>query len=677
MRKVGDFICADFFQNSGGLNTADSPFVVDDGQATGGKNYDYALTGGFRKSKGKTKTNTSADSQLKSYGFALFKPGASTTKTLIRAAGRQLQKSNSTFDTFTALTTDVASPVTNLLANGTTVPVVFSQFNTTSSDTLWAAGGGMDTLYGIYDPTSANKVTANGSTTPTGSFTLTTSADASAPDFVATGYYRYAVAYHKLSSGAVSNAALFKEVHLTTITDKITIDISGLTGLDQTLYDKVYIYRSAVSATALGDVAFTTGDTVAKLASNLTTYADTGGYLTTADNIPGSGNSVDNSKLPSGTYQTLAVYKRRLVTATGSTVYLSDLNKPESWPAANPITVPSGGPITALAVLSYASPTSPSIDEILCIFKEQELWVLTGSSSSDFALKFIDNVGCPNQPLICTFNGTLAWIDYRGPYIWDGSGKPIYVGRTIADYFKEDGNVDLTKLNLGWGTYSKSRDQVIWVISSVAEGEQLFSIKMDTRLTQENIQESLGGKQVDAVLIIDMPQAALYAGSTLRPVTTEIIFTGDASGYVYKMFDSLNDNGAAVNFQYESKYFDLGMPGVAKRIHKVIVWCADTSDSNLTLDFWTKYNNGEDERSTLTQPISRQVTQAYYDLAYYDAAYYDLAPLTLNPLVFNISSATNSGEGDCLKLRFTQADSNAPLTIAGFSVLFTEAGLRK
>jgi hypothetical protein len=670
MRKSGDFLLADFFDNTGGINYSDSPMRVNDSEATGGRNFEYALLGGFKKKKGAGAINSVADSALKTLGMGLHVT-AGDTRTVIRYADRKIQNVDTATPTFTNLTEDTATAGTDILAASSTIPIVKAQFNTASLDVLWAAGGGMSKPYGVY---STTKVTKNGVPKPTGSFTATRVA-AGGGVFASTGTYFYTVVYRKASTQALSNAALDVSATVTVATDKVTIDLTSLSNLDTTKYDKIYLYRSAVA----GSSAFTTGDLVAQINSSTTTYDDTGTSIAAAQNVPRDNNTVlDNGELPSGTYKTLTVWKRRLVTASGSTLYLSDTIKPESWPGTNTITLPSGGPITGLAVLSFTTPTSTSIEEILCVFKERELWVVSGSSYTDWSLKFIDSVGTVAQSLIVAANGFLFWIDQRGVYMWEGSGKPIYCSRKIAPLFEPNGDIDKSNLAKGWGVYNRVNSQIVWVLSSLIYGTNLFSLKMDMRLTMPAVTTSAGMRTIDAVFIPDVLPVAMYGGDAFVPSSDEVFIAGDGTGKVYYLFNSNSDAGSGIDFQYETKYFDLGSPGVAKRFHKLIVWVSDSSDANLSIEFWTKYSSGVDEATTLTQPISRRVTDADWDSGYWDSAYWDNGASTYTqPLVFNLYSSTNATEGDCIKFRFRQADANAPVTVVGYTIVYSEIALRK
>jgi hypothetical protein len=687
-RPQGDLIQADFFENSAGLNITDSPFRVQDGQATSGYNYDYFATGGIQKSYGHGLVSTTPSSLKRTLGYALHTTSLNV-KTLVRAADSNLESMSLTAGVGTVLTSDDATPVSDYFSG--TQPVVFSQFNTTTVNTLWAAGGNLASgqLLGY----NGTKLTLNGSSSPTGSISGTPSgADGSLP----AGTYYYAVALRKASTQAISNAAL--DVSVTVgATNHVTISLSSLTSLDTTKYDRIYIYRSAIS----GVSGFTIGDLAGTVASNATSFTDTGAVQGTAQAVPRSGSaSLDNSVLPAGNYKTITTWKRRLVTAQASTVYISDLNKPESWPAANPITIPSGGDIRALGIISFSTPTTTSNDEFLVIFKERECWVITGSAVGDFALKFIDYVGCVSQSLLVLANGFLGWIDYRGVYLWDGSYKPIYVSRPIEADFKPTGDIDLSNLTLGWGTFYKKQNEIIWVISSSMWGVQKLALKLDVRLTYPQISEALAGRIMEGVFIKDKLSSPLYAGFAALPNSQEALYAGDDLGNTYSLYSNINANitnsptywdqatfdssvwdyqyaiESAIPFKYRTKTLDFGSIGTTKRFHKIIAWCKDSSTANLSVNYWLGYKLDTDKMATQSQPIALFTTNAYWDQSYWDQAQWDLALANYNPVVFNLTNSTIGVEGNALTLEFSQNDLNSPVIIAGFSVIYSLSGLR-
>lgn len=674
--KNGQLLQIDFPDNTGGTNLADSVFKISQTQAAGGYNFDYILTGGIQKRLGPVKINSSADTQLRSLGLGLYAPGSGSTKTPLRGAGTKLQAVDTSALTFAALTQDNLAASSTPFTAGSTQTVNFNQFNSGTSDILWAVGGGATLPIGAY---STTKYTSNGVAIPTGSLGSPTANAHDSGSWSVIGTYYYSIVYRKTSTQALSNAVLDVAVTIVNTDDTVTISFAGLTGLDTTLIDKIYVYRSAVG----GTTAFTTGNLVAKVNSNAASFKDLGNLgnpdLLLVQNIPRAGNTVlDNSVLPAATYNVCTLFKRRLVTASGNTLYLSDLNKSESWPTTNYITVPSGGNVTALAVISFTSPQAQTLDEILVVFKEREVWVVTGTAYTDWSLKFIDAVGCPSQSLIALANGFLAWIDFRGIYLWDGTSKPIYCSRLLEPLFAYGGDLDKTKLNMGVGRFLRRENQILWYLSSKTFGEQQYAIKLDLRLTMPQIQQNLTGRNIDAVLIQDNYAFPVYAALSYIPLNgaQEQLMLGDSSGYVYFASNGYSDGGANYSFTYKTPPLHMGDPNTEKVFHKVIAWVQDIGDWNLILDYWSGYKTAEVFKATQSQPISTSPQSAgLWDIAFWDIADWDNYNPDVVPLIFNLQSSTvNSNQGTAIQLQFRNDTASEPIVIHGFSVIYSTLG---
>lgn len=678
-RPQGELIQADAFDHLSGLNITDSPFRLTDEQASAGYNYDYVVTGGFKKRFGHTQLNTTMDTQLSTMGMFVHITSFNT-KTVLRAAGINLQTVNATLGTTTAVMTDTTTSTSSVFSS--TQPVVFSQFNTTTINAAWLAGGGQSS--GNLGGYTGTQYTLNGAAAPSvGTLSFTA---ASTDGTLPTGTYFYAIAFKKLATGAISNAALDLSVSVGS-TQHVTVTFSGVTNPDSAKYTQVVIYRSAIAPTGVS--GFTVGNIVATVNWSAGFYIDTGANQALADLVPRAGStSLDNSVLPSGTYNVITTWKRHLVTASGSTLYFSDVNKPESWPTTNYITLPSGGSITALAVINFSTPTSTSIDEMLCIFKERELWIVTGNffttltdtqgsviQQADVALKFMDSVGCVAQPLLVLANGFIYWIDYRGIYIWDGAYKPVYISRPLEFDFTQDGDMDLTNLNLGIGSFIRKQNQVVWVVSSLTLGINKMMIKLDLRLTLPNMSNALAGRVLDGVFMKDSLTYNIYGMYSQIISASEVLYGSGNDGRIWKMYDNYNsDNGQAISFSYRTRPEDYGQIGTAKRFHKLLVWCRQSTTKNLTINYWTGYQITSDQKKTLPQQmVSPFVTTSAWDISTWDNAFWDTNYATYSPVVFNL----NAVEGDALTLEFQQMDANAPLTIAGYSVIYSVAGLRK
>lgn len=696
IRKQGNFFQADFFNSVGGLNTTDSPFRVLDEQAVGGANYDYLYTGGFRKRFGNTKLNSIAAAVTPTTGLGIW-ANTGGTKTLLRATSSLLQTINKSTGAQTTVTDDTVSAGTTAFTS--TQPVVFQQFDTTTSQTTWMCGGAQGS--GIVNGYNGTKYTRNGAAAFAG--TLVTSDGGAGTATFSTGVYYYAVVAYKALTGVTSNAALDVSYTVATATNNTDIDLGGITAYDTTKYTQIWIYRSVVS----GSSGFTTGSLVAKVAYDGVTYTvaagggsivstdryrDIGSAITTSTLVPRADSTLlDNSVLPAGTYNTITSYRRKLVVAQGSTLYFSDTNKPESWPTSNTITVPSGGPITALGVLNMNPIDTSGAEEVLVVFKERETWLVRGSVfttlstvsvgvilQADVELLFVDSVGCPSQPLVVTANGFLFWVDYRGVFFWDGSNKPIYCSRLVEYDFGPDGDIDLTNILYGNAVFLQKQNEVIWVLASKTYGVNKLALKLDLRLSLANIDVALAGRILEAVFIKDTYSNNVYGSCSTIVSSAEQMYGAGNDGFIWKMYDNLNADGStAIAFSYLTRPMDFSMISTTKRYHKVIAWCQDSNVNNLTLNFWTSYRTLEQYKSTVQEQITSQVTTAIWDQSTWDTAYWDQIYKTYTPVVFNLASAEQGTEGEALTLEFQQQDTASPVTIAGFSVIFSVAGLRE
>ena len=683
--KQGSLLQADFFDNTGGINLSASPFQVGDNQATyGAYNYNILTTGAITKRRGHMNINSSALSNLQSLGLGSYISGGSPdTRFVVRAAGRNLENFNTTSGSSTALTDDTAAASINILAAGSTQPVCFTQFNQEPNNILWAAGGGMTLPYGV---TSTTQVTQNGVASPAGSISAAVNTH-NGGVFIAAGNLYYAVQFRKKSTQALSNATL--DVLATTVNtdDTVTLTLyhnaAKITPLDRTLYDQIWVYRSGLN----GVSGFTTGDLIAQIAipagTGDITFVDTGTFILTAQNVPRPGNDViDNSLLPAGTYNSMTMWKRRLVVASGNTLYLSDTDKPESWPTLNFINVPSAGNITALGVVGFTSFYGTVIDEILVVLKEREMWIVTGTALSDFALKFIDNSGCSAQNSVVNANGFIAWMGYRGVYVWDGMSKPIYCSRPIENLFQRDGDLDKTQLPNACAVFYQKNNEIIWFLSHRTYGTQQLQLKLDLRFTIPNAQSDMSARLINGVFTQDVTNCAVYAATNFLPSTTrdETIYFGCNQGFIYQGWIQTNDAGSAYNFRYVTKAQNMGNPQLYKRFQYVVAWVEDVGNWNLNLDYWTDYNNGNLNYSTSTEQVSLRdsAISALWDVAYWDEASWDDYLPVLRPITFQLASdANNNTDGTSIRLQFRQDGADQPVTIYGYSIIYSELGYRR
>lgn len=664
-----------YFQNTGGINLANSPFAVSPNQATEAYCFEYSRPGAIVKTLGKAKINAVADAQLRSHGFSVFSSAAGV-KQVLRAAGTKLQTMDVDSGAFTTKSSDAATPVSDFFTATSTQAIATAAFDTAEASVTWLTGAGAASIYG-YNGTS---VTTNGVVAPTG--TLGAVVGGSGGSFAVIGNYYYAVALKKNATDSVSNAALDVQITIAATTEKVTLTFP--VGIDATLYDQWYVYRSILS----GVSGFTAGVLVAQVATTEATYIDDGvTAVSSTALVPRTDSAAyDNSVLPSGTYTTLAAFKRRLVTSKDNTLYISEFGRPESWSADLRITMPYGGPIKALGVVGSMSDISDNTDEFLIILQERNVWIISGTfaydSSAglyDFELKFVDKKGCPSQALVVSGDGFISWIDYNGVYIWDGVGKPMVVSRPIKNWFDKDGDLDKSKLNLGWGVYFQKKNQFVWTLSHRTLGENQVQLKLDLSLTVPKITTGPGGRYMDGIFLTDTT-TPLASGISYLPANREEIFiSGDSLGFTYKMYSSASDDGLGIPFSYRVPFLDQGSPGETKRYKKVLVWVDPIVQKDLTLNYWANYRNQDSDRSVIAQPMgtAKGAAVSLWDVAVCDVSFWDSYENEPMCVVFNLHAKENNVEGDCIMLEFQQLEASAPVVIHGFSIVYDNIGIRK
>lgn len=577
-----------------------------------------------------------------------------------------------------SMTSDVAAAISSYAPAASLVSVSYLAITSVSpAGPVVLSGGGVA-------PASITQVTLNGADAPKGAVSVTDVTD-TLGDWPAVGVYYYAFAYRKKSTQTLSNAGLDVKFTLANITDTALINFTGLSNLDTTKYDAIYVFRSALA----GVSGFTTGDLAAIVdvtdPAYTGTYSDNGRAFASAQNVPRPGNVVlDNSVLPPGMYNVGTMWKRRLVAAKGNQVYISELDKPESWPLTNLIPIPSGGPITAVAIISF-TPDAVSTDEFLAIFKETEVWVLSGNDFTDWRLKFVDFCGTLSQPSVISSTGYLYFLDNRGVYMWNGSGKPHYLSRPIEDLFGTNGTLDRSKLPFANGVFFRRQNEVVWYLSDNDVGEQTYVLKMDLRLTLPQVTSILSQPITDGVFLQGKLTNPVYASAAfIFPTSSnqeDLLITGDAAGYCYRQFYSTTGVGAAdFDFTYDTPYLNCQRPNTNKQFYTVYAWVENVGNWDLLLDYWTDYRAAEGDKHTCAATISDNTngSTALWDVAKWDQALWDGFTSKPTRMVFNlVSSPYNNSVGEVIKLRFRNQGSDEPLTIYGFALSWAEVAQAK
>ena len=298
----------------------------------------------------------------------------------------------------------------------------------------------------------------------------------------------------------------------------------------------------------------------------------------------------------------------------------------------------------------------------LFIFCENRIFQLTGSSSSDFAVKPVTrNIGCVNGQTIQEFAGDLIFL---GP---DGL-------RTIAGTARI-GDVEL-------GTISSNVQSLF--DANLSDSDNFTSIVIPNKtqyrifFTKSNQLETLT-KGVICVLRGQQFEFAEIKG--IRPTATDtfvssgdvIAIHGSGDGFVYRQESGNDFDGTAILGTYRSPDLTMNDPGIRKNMQRVIVNYAPESSIDADLFVRYDYESKDSARPAAYALDSGDVAAIYgtttYGVSTSVSGTYGGAtqPLIRQPV---------EGSGFAVALRVNDGGTTAPYSLKGFQLEY-QLGARR
>ena len=298
----------------------------------------------------------------------------------------------------------------------------------------------------------------------------------------------------------------------------------------------------------------------------------------------------------------------------------------------------------------------------LFIFCENRIFQMTGSSSSDFAVKPVTrNIGCVNGQTIQEFAGDLIFL---GP---DGL-------RTIAGTARI-GDVEL-------GTISSNVQSIF--DTNLADAGSFTSIVIPEK-TQYRIfftKSGQGENSTRGVICVLRGQQFEFAElKGIRPTATDtfvsagnvIAIHGSGDGFVYRQESGNDFDGTAILGRYRSPDLTMNDPGIRKNMQRVIVNYAPESSIDADLFIRYDYESRESSRPA-AYPLDSEDIAAIYGTSTYgststSSGTYGGAsqPLVRQPV---------EGSGFAVALRVNDGGTTAPYSLKGFQLEY-QLGARR
>ena len=298
----------------------------------------------------------------------------------------------------------------------------------------------------------------------------------------------------------------------------------------------------------------------------------------------------------------------------------------------------------------------------LFIFCENRIFQMTGSSSSDFAVKPVTrNIGCVNGKTIQEFAGDLIFL---GP---DGL-------RTIAGTARI-GDVEL-------GTISSNVQSIFDTNLSDAGSFTSIVIPEKTQyrifFTKSGVAENATG---GIICVLRGQQFEFAELKGIRPTATDtfvsagnvIAIHGSGDGFVYRQESGNDFDGTAILGRYRSPDLTMNDPGIRKNMQRVIVNYAPESSIDAALFIRYDYESRESSRPA-AYPLDSGDIAAIYGTSTYGSV--SSASGTYGGSSQPLVRQPVEGSGFAVALRVNDGGTTAPYSLKGFQLEY-QLGARR
>ena len=298
----------------------------------------------------------------------------------------------------------------------------------------------------------------------------------------------------------------------------------------------------------------------------------------------------------------------------------------------------------------------------LFIFCENRIFQLTGSSSSDFAVKPVTrNIGCVNGQTIQEFAGDLIFLGPDGLRTIAGTAR-------IGDV--ELGTISSNVQSLFDANLSNSGSFTSIVIPNKTQYRIFFTKSAVAENSTEGVICVLRGQQFE---FAEMKGIRPTATDTFVSSGDVIAIHGSGDGFVYRQESGNDFDGTAILGRYRSPDLTMNDPGIRKNMQRVIINYAP--ESSIDADLFVRYDyESKDSARPAAYPLDSGDIAALYGTATYGTSSSvsgtyggSSQPLVRQPV---------EGSGFAVALRVNDGGTTAPYSLKGFQLEY-QLGARR
>lgn len=286
------------------------------------------------------------------------------------------------------------------------------------------------------------------------------------------------------------------------------------------------------------------------------------GYTVESCNLSDGNNNPVKSDI-------ISVFAGRIWVGSGSTLYYSALGKYNDFTTSN-----DAGYINNFYTDTNDVTALKTYKNYLAIYKENSVYLLSGSSNDDFSITAFADKGTTSFSGIATVNNKQYFIN-QGIFSMEQAGllSQIQLGEEISLNIKPE-----------WENFDKTRFDEIIVLHYEAKNQIWYFIpyKDDDYFHTIWIYSYIDEAWFKRVLPQDITTACLFDG---------YIITADADGKVYREDFGSTFNGSAVKFMWKSPFLAAGDSNVRKTIEEFYFILDETYDNKFNFSVYKNYDD--------------------------------------------------------------------------------------